>query len=141
MRRAQSVEAAELLTFKSFSDSTGSLVALNGQKEVPFKIERVCYVQGGGKGALRGNHAHRDCAQVLICLSGRCRVTVDDGRTTKTFLLENANQGVLIPPGLWAREEYLDGASVLLVLADSHYVSEEYIRDYSQFLQYRSKAA
>jgi len=40
---------------------------------------------------------------------------------------------LLIPPGIWAREDYLTDGAVLMVLCDRIYEEGDYIRDYDEF--------
>ncbi|EMJ92094.1 WxcM-like domain protein [Leptospira alstonii serovar Sichuan str. 79601] len=44
--------------------------------------------------------------------------------------------GLLIPPGIWSTQQYLDLGSVLLVLCDRGYEDEDYIRNYDEFLEW-----
>jgi hypothetical protein len=48
-------------------------------------------------------------------------------------LLENMDAGLLVPPGIWAREEYITDGAVLMVLCDRGYEAEDYLRDYNDF--------
>ena len=36
---------------------------------------------------IRGAHAHKQCAQFLICLNGSVRVLLDDSRTRREVIL------------------------------------------------------
>ena len=43
------------------------------------------------------------------------------------------SMGLLVPPGIWASEKYVDNAAVLMVLCDRGYEADDYIRDYNDF--------
>ena len=116
----------------------GELTVIEGLKEVPYDIRRVFFVRGNG-GAIRGMHAHRECSQFLICLMGRIKIICDDSFIQKEFELENPAAGLLIPPGIWSTQIYDMSNSVLAVLCDKEYDARDYIREYDQFLLYKSK--
>ncbi len=87
-------------------------------------------------GGIRGRHAHKECSQLLVVLNGRCVVTCDDGTNKKAHTLIEPDQGLLIPPTIWAEQEY-DVGTTLMVLTDQPYNESDYIRDYDSFLAFR----
>lgn len=103
--------------------------------QVPFEIRRIFTVSAMA-GDVRGNHVHKQCAQLLVCTNGEIRVVCDDGVDVTEYLLDSADCGLLVPPGLWAREDYLTDGAVLMVLCDRGYEEADYIRDYEQFKQW-----
>ena len=44
--------------------------------------------------------------------------------------------GLLIPPGVWTKQEYMVDGAVLMVLCDRSYEVDDYIRDYNDFKAY-----
>jgi len=66
---------------------------------------------------------------------GRCHVVADDGDTRQEFILDNPTVGIYLPPMVWATQYKYTEDAVLLVLASEPYDSDDYIRDYSAFLQ------
>ena len=115
---------------------TGTLVVLEGDGLVPFSIARVFVVQTS-PGAVRGQHAHKRCTQFFICTSGAVDVHCDDGVANQVFRLSVPEQGLLIPPGIWAEEHYREAGTVLMVLCDLPYDKDDYVRDRQEFLAYR----
>ena len=115
-----------------FQNDSGSLIFVENFSQVPFEIKRVFFVKGK-KDNIRGNHAHYRCSQFLICLTGRIEVECDNGESKTTFLLDNCNKGLLIPPLVWAKQNYqLDNTS-LTVICDMKYNKDDYIYDYELF--------
>lgn len=102
---------------------------------VPFPIKRVFTVQAT-QACRRGFHAHKKCTQLLVVLSGECTVVCDDGKNKSTYTLNNAAEGLLIPPSIWAEQEY-KANTVLMVLTDRPYEEDDYIHEYNAFLEYR----
>src|SRR6185295_19080659 len=98
----------ENITFPVYDDPNGILAVFEGAAgaaTVPFSITRV-FTVFANKGAVRGKHAHYRCTQLLVCLSGAILVTCFDGTNTKEVVLESSGEGVLIPPRVWATQEY-----------------------------------
>lgn len=115
----------------------GNLIVAE-KTRLPINVKRFFIVKGQ-KDIKRGHHAHRQLTQYLICVHGVCEVACDDGESKKIFHLSRVNQALLIPPGIWAEQIYHEKDTVLLVACDAEYDESDYIRDYDEFLQYRSK--
>ena len=114
------------------SDKNGNLCVFEGGKYVPFDICRV-FTVCAKVGNIRGDHAHKRCTQLLVCVSGEIRVTCDDGLVVTEHLLDTMATGLLVPPGIWMKEEYMVDDTVLMVLCDRSYEDEDYIRNYLNF--------
>ena len=127
------------INFPIYDDPNGVLAVFEGAAgaaKVPFSIARVFTVIAN-KGSVRGDHAHYRCTQLLVCLSGAILVTCFDGRVTEKVHLENNGEGILIPPGIWATQEYQKDNSVMMVLCDRSYEPEDYIRDSRIFVNFK----
>lgn len=101
----------------------------------PFSLLRFFVIGQVPAGATRGRHAHKQCSQILSCLTGRIEVLLDDGRTRETVELTPDSRALLIPPLVWSAQTYQEQESRLLVLADAPYDENEYLRDYDEFLK------
>ena len=121
--------------FPPLGDDRGSLVALEGEKTVPFTIQRVYYLFGTKLGVSRGFHAHKKLQQVAVCVTGRCRMVLDDGQKREEVWLDSSIKGVSLPPMVWHEMHDFSPDCVLLVLASEHYDEADYIRSYEEFLR------
>lgn len=133
---AVSVADVKVFPLKTF-EAIGTLVFVENHRPVPFTIARVFSVAGVPAGSVRGDHAHKECAQALVCLQGVCTVLCDDGREKKTFQLSGPGTLLYVPPMIWASETYEVEHTVLMVLADQPYSAADYIRDYDEYLRLR----
>ena len=106
---------------------------LTAAENFPFEIRRFFLVFEVPSREVRGEHAHRQCHQFLICARGECRVIADDGKEREEIILDSPSIGVHIPPMVWATEYRYSPDAVLLVLASDVYKPEDYIRDYAEF--------
>ncbi|MDZ4662423.1 MAG: FdtA/QdtA family cupin domain-containing protein [Pseudomonadota bacterium] len=124
----------ELLKFVSKGDDRGELVAIQNSSEIPFDIKRVYYLVNTKAGVIRGLHAHSNLDQVLIAISGSCRVSVDNSQKKEEFLLDDCRVGLRIRNYVWREMFEFSQNCVLLVLANRFYDPNDYIRDYGIFL-------
>lgn len=122
------------INFPALGDERGSLVALEAEKSVPFVIKRVYYIFGTKAGVSRGFHAHRKLQQVAICITGSCRMILDDGQQRNEVLLNSPNKGLVIGDLVWREMHDFSEDCVLLVLASEHYDESDYIRNYDDFI-------
>lgn len=116
-------------------DIRGSLTVGEFEKSIPFVVHRYFMVFDVPSMETRGEHAHRECSQFLICVRGSCSVVVDDGENRQEFKLDRPDLGVYIPPMIWGTQYKYSADAVLLVLASHLYNGADYIRDYSDFLR------
>lgn len=126
----------EKVDLVSHGDSRGQLVAIEEYDEIPFKIKRVYYIYDTNSDVTRGCHAHRTLKQLLVCVSGNCKIRLDDGKDCQIVLLDKPNEGILICDTIWREMFDFSKDAVLLVLASDIYDEKDYIRDYQEFLRY-----
>jgi len=117
------------------SDGRGSMVAIEAEKSIPFEVKRVYYIFGTQPGVSRGFHSHINLQQLAICVSGKCRMLLDDGKNRESVWLDRPNQGMLIGDKIWREIHDFSDDCVLLVLASEYYDESDYIRDYEAFLK------
>jgi hypothetical protein len=101
----------------------------------PFKVKRIFYLYDIAAGGSRGSHAHKRCHQFLIALNGSFEVLLDDGFRKRRVFLNHPSSGLHIPPGIWASEVNFSSSSICLVMASMRYHEEDYIRDYSEYVE------
>ena len=125
----------QALLFSQHGDERGQLIALETLSEqVPFEVQRVYYIFDTTPGTVRGNHAHKNLKQVLICVSGACTIACEMPDGTKTeHRLDWPDRALLIEGLVWRQMKDFSKDAVLIVLASEHYDEADYIRDYNQF--------
>ena len=125
----------KLIDLPSLGDERGSLVAIEGNKNIPFDIKRVYYIFGTQKDIARGFHAHKELNQVAVCITGKCRMLLDNGNTKENVWMDSATKGVLIEDMVWHEMHDFSDDCVLLVLASDIYDESDYIRNYQAFIK------
>ena len=123
---------------KHHSDRKGNLSVVENGVTLPFDVKRVYYIYDVPGGESRGAHAHKELSQLIVAASGSFKVTLDDGRVKRTFFLNRPYQGLYVKPGMWRDLEDFSSGAVCMVLASDVYMMEDYIRNYDEFLTFRS---
>lgn len=129
------VTGANLVLMPRIADIRGSLSVGEFQRSVPFEAKRYFLVFDVPSVETRGEHAHRECHQFLVCVRGKVSVVADDGTNREEFLLDRPNLGLHLSPMVWGIQYKYSPDAVLLVFASHYYDSTDYIRDYNEFLQ------
>ncbi len=129
------ISEIELIDLKVFSRETSQLSSVEFEEEIPWPIQRVFFIAGPEE-IERGNHAHKECIQAIICLIGEVDIYCSDGESEKRFHLGNLSQLLIVPPGIWVKLKFNPGSSVS-VLASHKYLETDYIRSWEEFQKYR----
>jgi dTDP-4-dehydrorhamnose 3,5-epimerase-like enzyme len=129
------MKLGRLINFEVKGDERGNLIALEGNKNIPFEIKRVYYIYGTEKGVRRGFHAHKNLKQIAVCVSGSCKFLLDDGEKKEVVLLDSPDKGLFINKMIWREMFDFSENCVLIVLASDYYDESDYIRDYDKFLK------
>ncbi len=120
-------------------DPRGKLIAIESLADVPFEIKRIYYIYDTATGTRRGFHCHKELQQYLICISGSCKILLDDGNEKQIVELNDPSEGLYVGPAMWREMFDFSPDAVLLVLASEHYNEDDYIHDYAEFLRYVGK--
>ena len=126
---------AKLYNLPLLGDENGSLVVMDQPSGVPFNVKRAYYIFGTKEGVSRGFHTHRSLHQLAVCISGSCRMVLDDGETREDVWMNDPSVAIDLPPMLWHEMHDFSDNCVLLVLANDYYDEADYIRNYQEFLE------
>lgn len=124
---------AKLIQFRGHKDTRGNLTFIEGDNDIPFKINRVYYIYDVPYGASRAGHAHRNLESILIPLNGAFDVILDDGESRMKFEMRSPEEGLLIPKMIWRELENFTSGAVCLALASAAYDEGDYFRKYEDF--------
>ncbi|MBP7463341.1 MAG: WxcM-like domain-containing protein [Bacteroidales bacterium] len=125
-----------LIEMPRHANRAGNISVVENNINVPFPVKRVFYIYDIPGGEDRGAHAHKECHQFLIAVSGSFQVETDDGVNKRTISLSRPYYGLHVPPGIWAAEKSFSSGAVCLVLASHEYNESDYIRDYNKYLEF-----
>lgn len=128
------VGESSLFLMRRITDARGALTVGEMPTEVPFSPARYFVVFDVPSMELRGEHAHKECQQFLICLHGSCRVLLDNGQERCEVTLDRPDMGVFMPAMIWGTQYRYSPDAVLLVFASRPYEEDDYLRTYDEFL-------
>lgn len=123
---------------KHHDNRKGNISVVENNLTLPFDVKRVYYLYDVPGGENRGAHAHKDLHQLIVAVSGSFTVTLDDGQNKRSFFLNRPYHGLYVKPGLWRDLLDFSSGAVAMVLASDIYKSEDYIREYSSFKDFRN---
>ncbi len=127
------IALVEWIEIPRITDPRGNLAVIEGNT-LPFKMERVYYLHDVPSDAYRGGHAHRECVELLIAVSGSFEVVLDNGVIKERVTLNKPIKGLLIKKQIWRELDNFSSGAVCLVIASHLFSEDDYIRDYKNFL-------
>jgi len=130
------VPKVKLYNLPIVTDIRGQLIFSEYDKHLPFIPKRFFVVHNVPSTEVRGQHAHKNTFQFLVCLRGSVNVIVDNVEFQDELILNQANIGLYIPPLIWGIQYKYSGDAILLVLASEKYNEHEYIRNYNNYKEY-----
>ena len=132
-----SIYNCSILQLPKIHNRAGNITALENNIHLPFEVKRVYYLYDVPTGEERGGHAHQELQQIVVAASGAFDVFLNDGMNKKIVHLDRPFIGLHIVPGIWRELLNFSSGAVCLVLASHKYDEKDYIRDYSNFLEYK----
>lgn len=124
----------QLYRLPLIKDMRGDLTVGEFGRTLPFVPQRYFMVMNVPSQEVRGEHAHRECQQLLLCVQGRCQVMTDDGHRRQEFVLDDPTLGLYLPAMTWGVQYRYSADALLLVFASHPYAADDYIRDYQAFI-------
>ncbi len=129
-------DKVRLIRLPKIIDPRGNLTMVEQRHQIPFDVARVYWTYDVPSGESRGGHAHKECQEAIIALSGSFDVTLDDGKSRKTYHLNHPYQALYVGTGIWRTLDDFSSGAVCLVLASHLFEEDDYIRDYDSFLDF-----
>jgi len=114
----------EVKRLKTIIDKRGVLVPIEF-KDLNFIPKRLFYVTNVPKNCRRGEHAHYETEQIIVCIKGKVGVKLIYKKDETYFILEE-NEYIYIKGGTWDAQDFLTGNDVLLVLCSTNYDEKDY---------------
>lgn len=133
------VKGAVLIRLPEITDLRGSLTFAESPGLLPFEPRRFFMIYDVPSKDVRGEHAHKELHQLLVCIKGACSVVLDDGHVRAEVRLDSPTLALHIPPMVWATQYKFTSDAALLVFASDVYKAEDYIRNYNEYLESVSK--
>jgi hypothetical protein len=101
--------------------------------DIDFIPQEFFIIKDVPLGALRGQHAHFKCKQLIMLIKGKLNVSLESKISNKTVLLNNPGSFIVIPALTWSKQEYLSINTEIIVFCSEEFDEKDYIRDYQYF--------
>ena len=134
------LDICKIIELPKILDARGNLSFVQNNMHIPFEIKRTYWLYDVPGGESRGGHAYKETEEFVIALSGSFDVILDDGKEKRTFHLNRSYYGLYIPKGIWREMKNFSTNSLALEFASTTYNSEDYIRNYNEFLSTKGYA-
>lgn len=126
---------SQTIELPKIEDPRGNLSVLE-RDIVPFAIKRVYFLYDVPSGAERGGHAHKEQEECIIAVSGSFDVVLKNGLEERVFTLNKPNEGLYVAKNTWRELRNFSSGAVCLVVSSGEFDESDYIRNYSEFLDY-----
>jgi UDP-2-acetamido-3-amino-2,3-dideoxy-glucuronate N-acetyltransferase len=100
---------------------------------LPFVPQRFFWLSAIQGDAIRADHAHRTCHQLLVCLAGSLTATITTVANEVVVHAMLVGTAIHLAPLHWLELSTFSTDAVLGVLASEPYDQREYITDRSEF--------
>ena len=127
------MDKVRIIELPKILDDRGNLSFLESNNHIPFEIKRTYWIYDVPGGQKRGGHAFKKQNEFIVVLSGSLDIIVSDGVKEDKFSLNRSYYGLYIPNGLWRHMENFATNTLVLVVSDTSYSEEDYIRDEKEF--------
>lgn len=106
----------------------GKLVIAENKKQIPFLIKRFYLLFDTPVNTVRGRHAHKKTKLFLICLNGKCQISIfRKSKKIIKFSLSNKNKGAFINNMVFKEIKFMKKNTLLAVLASEKYNKNDYV--------------
>tara|TARA_Y100000817_G_C16764682_1_gene503288 strand:+ start:325 stop:720 length:396 start_codon:yes stop_codon:yes gene_type:complete len=119
-------------TSKCVADSRGKLYPIEFG-ELRFKPKRIFLVYDVPAGITRGEHAHYTTKQLLYCVKGKIKVTLETIKDDPVSYTLTQGDSVFVDKLIWDSQTFLTGDDILMVIASTEYNKDDYILDKGKF--------
>ena len=115
-----------------FSDPDGLLGVIEFAG-LPFVPQRFFWLSAIEGDAIRADHAHRTCHQMLVCLAGSLTATITTVANEVAVHTMSVGKTIYLAPLNWLALSAFSSDAVLGILASEPYDQSEYITERSEF--------
>ncbi len=124
------MEAAYLVEGNVFLDDLANMSVL--ALPIHIKVPRVFSINST-EDTVRGNHAHKECWQVILTVNHPIEIIANFGQTQSEYQITPLNSALIVPPMNWLKLECPKNSTVL-VLASETFSESDYLRDFEEYV-------
>ena len=129
------IDQPKIINLPKILDKRGNLSFFENDNQIPFVIKRSYWIYDVSGGEHRGGHAYKTNKEFIVALSGSFDVVLDNGKEKTVYRLNRSYYGLYVPEMNWREMENFSTNSLALIVASTDYEPNDYIRDYSEYLE------
>ena len=129
------IDQPKIINLPKILDKRGNLSFFENDNQIPFVIKRSYWIYDVPGGEHRGGHAYKTNKEFIVALSGSFDVVLDNGKEKTVYHLNRSYYGLYVPEMYWREMENFSTNSLALIVASTDYDPDDYIRDYSEYLE------
>lgn len=123
----------KLIKLDRIQDPRGVITIGEFESHFDFEVKRFFILSDNSENKVRGEHAHLELEQIILCTSGSFTIELFNGEERESIEMK-ANGNALHLPGLvWRKMYNFSEGAVMLVLCDRVYAEDKVIRSYEEF--------
>lgn len=139
MNKLAKVNDCKMISLEKYpSERLGNLSVVESMNSLPFDIKRMFFIYDVPGGESRGGHSHREIREFIVAASGSFLITLDDGVETRTVMMNQPYNGLLVEPGIWITLHDFSSGAIALVFTSDFFNPDDHIKDYRGFLESRN---
>lgn len=127
----------DFFTLPVFNDDRGTLVPVELKEFIDWTPNRVYYAVNLKEG--RGGHSHRIEKELFICLQGKMKVKLHDGKEWTEKEMSSPLEAVRVDNMIWHEFTDFSDDAILLAVSSTNYDKDDYIRDFDQYLKEKNQ--
>jgi oxalate decarboxylase/phosphoglucose isomerase-like protein (cupin superfamily) len=127
----------QIIQLPKIIDKRGNLSFFENDNQIPFAIKRTYWIYDVPGGEARGGHAYWENEEFIVALSGSFDVILNDGSENKVYSLNRSYYGLYVPKMYWREMNNFSTNSLALIVSNTEYSEDDYIRDYDGFCALR----
>jgi oxalate decarboxylase/phosphoglucose isomerase-like protein (cupin superfamily) len=133
----KTITTPQIIQLPKVLDKRGNLSFFQNNDQIPFAIKRTYWIYDVPGGEFRGGHAYRENEEFIVAISGGFDVILNDGKVKMSFSLNRSYYGLYVPKMYWREMNNFSTNSLALVVANTEYSEDDYVRDYHTFCDLR----
>ena len=108
---------------------------INKKLNINFKYDDIFYITDLNSIKSRGNHSNNNINEIIICLEGKYKLSLFDGKKEYSFDIKK-NQGIYVPKNIWLEFNNFKNCVLLVFVEKIDLDKKISIYDKKEFITY-----
>jgi dTDP-4-dehydrorhamnose 3,5-epimerase-like enzyme len=123
----------KLIKLDRIQDPRGVITIGEFESHFDFEVKRFFILSDNSENKVRGEHAHLELEQIILCTSGSFTIELFNGEEREVIEMKANGKALHLPGLVWRKMYNFSEGAVMLVLCDRVYAEDKVIRSYEEF--------